>query len=99
VGERIVNYRNITLQSMKSGDTIYIQKNESGCAYNYFCKFIEFKKGIVKAEIISYDKIYCKKGIHEIITARPNKCFLWGNDGTLTWNHCLWFDKKGGLEK
>lgn len=89
----------IQITDLKPGDVIYIQKTYSGMMYHLECRFIEFKGGIVRAEVVSSDVSWSHKeptfptgmGKGTIITARKKKCFLWGKGKDDKWECCHWF--------
>jgi hypothetical protein len=81
--EREVNFvKGKKITDMKKGEIIYVQKLISGFNMTIECKFIKFEKGKVFAKplrIESYDWVHLEDLYPDgILTARPDKCFLWG---------------------
>lgn len=93
---RIENLVYKPLIEFNQDDTIYISKLESGFQIIYFCQFVELKRGIVNAKVISCSPPYGKLNPGDNISARPSKCFLWGAKTGDTfhgipWKKCIWF--------
>ena len=84
---------------LKEGDIIYIQKLVGGFSHDLVCNFISFKSGIVKAKVFDVKPDWAKQryislGEGEVVTARANKCFLWGiSEGEIN-PRCHWFKNK-----
>ena len=83
--EREINYvKGKRITCMKQGETIYIQKGINGFFVSIFCEFIKLERGLVYAKPLRSD--YDHEGWFKIdekypdgiITARPEKCYLWG---------------------
>jgi hypothetical protein len=92
---RVENITYKPLSRFKKGtDTIYISKMHSGYQAIYFCNFISFEGGVVKAQVISSDIHGITRALEEI-TTRPNKCLLWGYGSGDTSTRCHWFQKIG----
>jgi hypothetical protein len=85
----------IKITDLKEGNLIYIRKIINDYLDTYECEFIRFHRGIVTAKLkrISYNGNEWQDR-EEIITARPNKCFLWGKDATSQSPFCHWFKNK-----
>jgi hypothetical protein len=96
--ERKENYSpGCSINDLRSGDSLYVQKNESGYVYTYFCQLLSFKAGIVKVKVIDREWKFYSHAPGEIITARIDKCYLWGISEGAMWPCCHWFrkDEKG----
>ena len=89
------NLTDKNIKDFQPGDTIYINKIENGYSYFYFCEFISIERGIVKGKIISVHRECAKIDIGKTITARKNKCLLWGKDENDEYTRCHWFNKEG----
>lgn len=80
--ERQVNFvKGKKITDMKRGETIYVQKMIGGFNVSIECKFIKFEKGKVFAKPLrcDYDWMRMKDKYPDgILTARPDKCYLWG---------------------
>ena len=84
-------------------DTIYIQKTIGGFMYNFLCTFSSFERGVVKGMIKSCDRglgYYDKYKVGGSITARANKCYLYGASHVDAVNGqpaplCHWFCRHG----
>ena len=95
--EWIITYKNQKSPAdLKERDIIYIQKLVKGFSHDLVCKFISFKSGIVRAKVFDV-KPDCEKqryislGEGEVVTARVDKCFLWGiKEGEIN-PRCHWF--------
>ncbi len=69
---------NPDIKLMAVGKVIFIQKLQNGYSINYACKFIEYKKGIVKGSIkdIKPEWALHKTSVGTVITARLGKCYV-----------------------
>lgn len=91
---KIDNYTTKNIREFVEGDTVYIYKLESGFNRMYFCEFISFKAGVVKAKVISCEVDYTRTKAGDDISARVTKCCLWREtDGAGRGYN--WFTKEG----
>lgn len=99
MNDRTNNLTDKNIREFVAGDTLYIQKTERGYSVNYFVQFVSFERGIVKAKVLTIEPNYNDPRTPEqelFITARLNKCYLWGKDEIDTWrSRCHWFKKDG----
>jgi len=85
---------NLTLKPLsefQQTDTLYIQKLKNGYAISYLCSFECIKRGIVHGKIISATPDWVRPDVGSIITARPDKCSLWGILKGERHPRCFWF--------
>lgn len=88
------NLQRKALKDFTSYDTIYIQKNVRGFAYNYLCQFVKVERGIVMGRVLDVDKSSgAPLEYNDIITARASRCYLYGRfpEDEIKWNFCHWF--------
>ena len=105
---QIVNFKPVTIGGMQPGDTIYVTKMHGQCSVTHFCEFVKYEKGLVHARIISTHPDWaelqasaastCPEAISNVITARLQKCYLWGRPPWTESDHrnayCCWFTTK-----
>lgn len=95
---KVVNYRPVSLKDFSEGDEYYVQKLFSGYAYSARCRFVKLERGVVHGVVIEN---YVSRG-HRVplemengaaITAKPNKCYLYGRDASSQagMDRCIWF--------
>jgi hypothetical protein len=91
-------HKDISLETMKEGDIIYIKRMIGLFDYMIECHFIEYKKGVVRAKkirVISPNPLlnlgtFGPEGT--ILTARKKCCCVWGKkDEIVSWEHWHWF--------
>lgn len=100
--DRTINYTpNKKITDFKPGDTLYISKMSGGYQFWFLCEFIRLKGNKIIAKILDGDPDWSmslfefNKGTE--ILSIPQKTYLWGNDGKLKWNHCIWYNKEKGI--
>jgi hypothetical protein len=91
--ERVANLTYKPLSEFEQGDTIYISKMHGGFQAIYFCVFMGFERGIVKAIVKSDGATHGRYLVGEPITTKPNKCMVWGWGPNDNWDRIHWFKK------
>lgn len=93
MNNRTINLTNKNIRDFAAGDTLYVRKLERGFLTDYLVKFVSFSRGIVKGEVVESEGGDVRDGT---ITARLNRCYLWGAHEIQAWRNCChWFGKSG----
>lgn len=99
VKQQTVNLTSKNISEFGEEDTIYISKNKSGFRFTYLCKFVSFKKGVVMGVVVETDRDYNTGEVGTTLSARLDKCYLWGrSEGMGEWDRCHWFGKGGAVK-
>ena len=91
-------HKDISLETMKKDEIIYIKRFIGAFDYTIECRFIEFKKGVVRAKKIRVISPNPKLNLSTfgpegtILTARKKCCGVWGKkNDRMDWEHWHWF--------
>ena len=94
--DSVVNMTGKPLSEFKDGDSLYVQKMESGYSVDLLCAFRGLVGGAVVADVVSVDPDYRWKWKGMRVRTVARKCFLWGvGEGEVN-PRCHWFKSMRG---
>lgn len=89
----VVNLTDKPLNQFKDGDSLYIQKTESGFSVNLLCAFRGLLGGntVIATVIHTYRAEYAGRWNLRRTSTVARKCFLWGATEGEDRPRCHWF--------
>ncbi len=92
---RVANFTDKHISKFTQEDTIYLQTISGGYSYVFLCQFLKFDKNVVNAKIIAVPEPHLHSNVGREISARIDRCHLYGISNDEVTLRCHWFIKSG----